>query len=101
MEDKDELTFGSRPPTAPQKKKPNFDESASDFADSSLVMMGQITADRKNNLIGNAFQLATKNTEYDPENPPSKLHQVADRKRKTPTPEIIKSDSYSEEEFEQ
>ena len=56
MEDKDELTFGSRPPTAPQKKKPNFDESSSDFADSSLVMMGQITADRKNNLIGNAFQ---------------------------------------------
>ena len=57
------MTFGSRPPTAPEKRSEkegdeyrtpmqdsNFD------ADNSMVHMGAITADRKNNLIGNAFQ---------------------------------------------
>jgi hypothetical protein len=34
-------------------------------------MMGQITADRKNKLIGNVFQNAAKNVDYDPEDPPA------------------------------
>lgn len=60
------MTFGSRPPTAPQKKKQQNEfetpmQSAMDPADNSMVYMGAITVDKKNDLIGNAFQQPDKN----------------------------------------
>ena len=55
----DELTFGSRPPTAPEKiDKPDPMSPftpGTEFADNSMVLIGQTTADRKNALIGNQF----------------------------------------------
>jgi hypothetical protein len=55
VEDGDELTFGSRPPTAPTKKKELNSPSTPYDPDNSMVNMGQVTADRRNDLIGNAF----------------------------------------------
>ena len=54
-------TFGSRPPTAPEKKKKGEDEMdmhtpSLQMTDNSMVHIGQITVDRKNNLLGNRFQ---------------------------------------------
>ena len=61
----DELTFGSRPPTAPEKvDKPDPKSPftpGTDLADNSMVLIGQTTADRKNTLIGNQFQNPKQN----------------------------------------
>lgn len=73
-EDQDNMTFGSRPPTAPQKNKTK-DGQESKYqtpmqssvydADSSMVHMGAITVDKKNHLIGNAFQRPEDNFHHD------------------------------------
>ena len=53
--DDSEQTFGSRPPTAPTKQRELNSPSTPYDPDNSMVNMGQVTADRKNHLIGNAF----------------------------------------------
>ena len=51
-----EFSFGSRPATAQTN---DYNE-----ADNSMVNMGQLTVDRKNNLLGNKFQSPDKNQHY-------------------------------------
>jgi len=53
-EQEDEMTFGSRPPTAPVSKNKPDPLSPSEYG-GSTVNIGQITVDRRNNLIGNEF----------------------------------------------
>ena len=58
--DEEQLTFGSRPPTAPEKKQRDeemeMQTPSVNLADNSMVHIGQITVDRKNHLLGNRFQ---------------------------------------------
>ena len=57
----EEMTFGSRPATAQTDDKSGKKgrnkrlASPSDIGESSMVHMGQVTVDRRNDLIGNAF----------------------------------------------
>jgi len=57
----EQMTFGSRPATAQTDDKSGKKglnktlASPSDIADNSMVHMGQVTVDRRNDLIGNAF----------------------------------------------
>ena len=68
-EDEEEMTFGSRPATAQTNgssrgRLNKTPASPSDIGDSSMVNIGLDTVDRKNKLIGNAFQNPSKN-QYD------------------------------------
>lgn len=87
MTHNDELTFGSRPPTAPKRElKEEEDELDRTPAqtmglDNSLVHMGMITADKRNFIIGNAFQ-----------NPQLNYDKTSNQNHE--------SSSYSDDEFE-
>jgi len=99
--DKDELTFGSRPPTAPEQDKKRRDQestytpSAKNIADNSMiensmVNMGQITIDRKNDLLGNRFQDPSRN-QHESEDTIKNTNST--EANKLGAPDIIKSES--------
>lgn len=71
------MTFGSRPGTSQtnagkRNRLGMTPRSPSDIGDSSMVNIGLDTVDRKNKLIGNAFQNPNQN-QHDPKVVPKKL----------------------------